>query len=334
MVVAVVISSRTGSLKWPPKVLSMSVGNDFNLSFQNSTSDSSNTFSLPNTVDDRAGPPATDLNSTGNSPLADATNNTNEQNDFFLAPVCDPVQSDKLFAAAETTDQPSTFQTEFNAFETDDTSANAGSADWVNFDQVDSSAWADPVSTAPASVQATSILAKQPDTVQTSTLNSNDQTTVNTPAAVENNDDDEWSDFAEPKPFEFKPSIPAPVLVAPPRPAIVNPPAPVLSKSSPLTGQMLIDLDGFLEQIFAKTPASLLAEQDETTLSNRVPTDFPTLIDEDLVWQHIQRFTTETDASDSLQFKWKLSDLESSFLSSLCLQRAPSLVKATHYLHS
>ena len=45
------------------------------------------------------------------------------------------------------------------------------------------------------------------------------------------------------------------------------------------------------------------------------------IIETDGLWQEIQKFTTVTDASNSLQFKWCLSNLEENYLNSLNLER-------------
>ena len=45
------------------------------------------------------------------------------------------------------------------------------------------------------------------------------------------------------------------------------------------------------------------------------------IIDSDEMWQQIQTFTTVTDASNSLQFKWCSSNLEDNYLKAISLDK-------------
>ena len=45
------------------------------------------------------------------------------------------------------------------------------------------------------------------------------------------------------------------------------------------------------------------------------------LIETDDLWQQIQMFTSVTDSSSSLQFKWCLSNLEENYLNALSFKR-------------
>ncbi len=49
-------------------------------------------------------------------------------------------------------------------------------------------------------------------------------------------------------------------------------------------------------------------------------------IDKNQTWQQLKSFTSITDESNSLQFKWNLSNLEQSYLDSLSLTRMSNQV--------
>lgn len=74
-------------------------------------------------------------------------------------------------------------------------------------------------------------------------------------------------------------------------------------------------LEPIIEKIFARESTHHFI--DESSSSSNIE-----LIDSNDVWLQLKEYTTETDASVSLKFKWKLSELETNFLDALSLTRA------------
>lgn len=77
----------------------------------------------------------------------------------------------------------------------------------------------------------------------------------------------------------------------------------------------LIDYDLILNDLFNSKNVKFFNDAYNDLVVNNL------VIETDDLWQEIQTFTTVTDASNSLQFKWCLSNLEDNYLSALNLER-------------